>query len=69
MNIHSLLENDVFVAITNVQTKTTIFNVFFVRQCLLLENDSVLPTLFPRTSLILEDMELSPRDLGINSQT
>ena len=50
-NIPPLLENDIFV--TNVQTKTTIFNDFFVKQCSLLENDMVLPALFPRTSLIL----------------
>ena len=60
-NIPPLLENDIFV--TNVQTKTTIFNDFFVKQCSLLKNDVVLPALFPRTSLILEDIEVSPRKI------
>ena len=60
-NIPPLLENDIFV--TNVQTKTMIFNDFFVRQCSLLENDAVLPTLSPRTSLILEDIEVSLRKI------
>ena len=61
-NIPPLLENDIFA--TNVrETKTTIFNDFFVKQCSLLENDSVLPALFPRTSLILEDIEVSPRKI------
>ena len=40
-----------------------IFNDFFVRQCSLLENDAVLPALSPRTSLILEDIEVSPRKI------
>ena len=60
-NITPLVENDIFV--TNVQTKTTIFNDFFAKQCFFLENDTVLPTLFPRTSLILEDIEVSPREI------
>ena len=60
-NIPPLLENDIFV--TNVQTKTTIFNDFFAKQCSLLENEAVLPALFPRTSLILEDIEVSPRQI------
>ena len=60
-NIPPLLENDIFV--TNVQTKTTIFNDFLVKQCSLLENDAVLPALFPRTSLILENIEVSPRKI------
>ena len=60
-NIPPLLENDIFV--TNVQIKTTIFSDFFVKQCSLLENDAVLPALFPRTSLILEDNEVSPRKI------
>ena len=63
-NIPPLLENDIFV--TNVQTKTMIFNDFsdfFVKQCSLLENDVMLPALFPRTSLILEDIEVSPRKI------
>ena len=59
--IPPLLQNDIFV--TNVQTKTTIFNDFFVKQCSLLENDAVLPALFPRTSLIPEDIEVSARKL------
>ena len=61
MNIPPLLENDVFV--TNVQTKTTIFNDFFVKQCFILENNVVLPELFPRTSLIPEDIEVSSRKI------
>ena len=40
-----------------------IFNDFFVKQCSLLEKDVELPTLFPRTSLILEDIEVSPRKI------
>ena len=60
-NIPPLLENDIFV--TNVQTKTTIFNDFFVKQCTLLQNDAVLPSLFPTASLILEDIEVSPRKI------
>ena len=60
-NIPPYLGNDVF--LTNVQTKTTIFNDFFVRQCSFLENDAALPALFPRTSLILGDIELSPRKI------
>ena len=48
---------------TDVQTKTTIFNDFFVKQCSLLENDAVLLALFPRASLILEDIEVSPRKI------
>ena len=39
--IPPLLENGVFV--TNFQTKAKIFNNHFVRQCLLISNDSVLP--------------------------
>ena len=61
MSIRPLLENDIFA--TNVQTKTTIFNDFFVKQCSFLENDEVLPALFPITSLILEDIEVSPRKI------
>ena len=38
-----------------------IFSYFFVKQCSLLENDAVLPSLFPRTSLIPKDIEVSPR--------
>ena len=60
-NIPPLLENDILV--TNVQTKTTIFNDFFVKQCSLPENDAVLPALFPITNLILEDIEVSPRKI------
>ena len=60
-NIPPLLENDIFV--TNVQTKTTIFNDFFVKQCSLMENDVVLPILFPITILILEDVEVCPRKI------
>ena len=41
----------------------SIFNDFFVKQCSLLENEAVLPALFPRTSLILEDTEVSPRKI------
>ena len=55
------MENDIFV--TNVQTKTTVFNDFFVKHCSLLENDAVFPALFIRTSLILEDIEVSPRKI------
>ena len=40
-----------------------IYNDFFVRQCSLLENDAVLPALFPRTSLFLEDIEASSRKI------
>ena len=60
-NVPPLLENNIFV--TNVQTKITIFNDSFVKQCSLLENDAVLLALFSRTSLIPEDIEVSPRKM------
>ena len=42
-NIPPLVENGVFV--TNFQTKAKIFNDYFVEQCSLISNDSVLPNL------------------------
>ena len=40
-----------------------IFNYFFVKQCSFLENDTVSPASFPRTSLIPEGTEIDPRKI------
>ena len=55
-NIPPLLENGIFV--TNFQRKADIFSDFFVRQCSLNLNDSVLPNPFPRCDNHLENINI-----------
>ena len=56
-NIPPLLENGVFV--TNFQTKASIFNNYFVEQCSLVSNDSVLPNLGSRCNTSLSSVEIT----------
>ena len=56
-NIPPLLENGVFV--TNCQTKANIFNNYFVEQCYLISNDSVLPTPGSRCNSSLCSVEIT----------
>ena len=53
-NIPPLLKNGTFV--THSQKKTDIFNDFFIRQCSLNLNDSVLPNPFPICNNHLENI-------------
>ena len=53
-NIPPLLENGIFV--TNFQKKADIFNDFFVQQCSLNHNDSVLPNPVSRCNVQLENI-------------
>ena len=53
-NIPPLLENGIFV--TNFQKKADIFNDFFVQQCSLNHNDSVLPNPVSRCDVQLENI-------------
>ena len=55
-NIPQLLENGIFV--TNFQKKADIFNDFFVQQCSLNINNSVLPNPFPRCNNRLENINI-----------
>ena len=55
-NIPPLLENGIFV--TKFQKKADIFNDFFVQQCFLNLNDSVLPNPFPRCNHHLENISI-----------
>ena len=55
-NIPPLLENGIFV--TNFQKKADIFNDFFVQQCSLNLNDSVLPNPIPRCNHHLENINI-----------
>ena len=49
MNIPPILLNGVF--ITNFQNKTNLFNEFFVQQCSILQNSSVLPNIDCKTNV------------------
>ena len=55
-NISPLLENEIFVS--NFQKKADIFYDFFVQQCSLNLNDSVLPNPFPRCNNHLESINI-----------
>ena len=57
INIPPLVENGIFV--TNFQSKANIFNEYFALQSRPLENDSVLPELFPKTNASLESIDIS----------
>ena len=58
--IPPLIENDIFH--TNFADKASIFNVYFVKQCSLLVNESRLPDFLPyRTNCRLEHVEISER--------
>ena len=58
-NIPPLLENGLFV--TNFQNKAEIFNNYFVQQCSLNMNDSVLPRSYiTRCNNLLETIEIDP---------
>ena len=56
-NIPPLLENGVFV--TNFQTKANIFNDYFVEQCSLINNDSVLPNFVSRCHSLLSNVKIA----------
>ena len=55
-NIPPLLENGLFV--TNVQTKATILNDFFVKQCCTITTGSTLPNFRPRCSSVLQNLTI-----------
>ena len=55
-NIPPLLENGLFV--TNVQTKATILNNFFVKQCCTIATRSTFPSLRPRCSSVLQNLTI-----------
>ena len=55
-NIPPLVENDII--ITNVQTKTEIFNTFFANQCSHLTNGSTLPTFYPNPNFDLHSLTI-----------
>ena len=57
-NIPPLLEHGIFV--TNFQTKADILNDFFVQQCSLHINNSVLPDLFSKCDNRFDDIEIDP---------
>ena len=54
INIPPLLENGIFV--TNVQTKASILNEFFVKQCSTITTGSTIPTFLPQCDEILQDL-------------
>ena len=55
-NIPPLLENGLFV--TNVQTKATILNDFFVKQCCTITTGSTIPNFQPRCSSVLRNLTI-----------
>ena len=55
-NISPLLENGLFM--TNVQTKATILNNFFVKQCYTTATGSTLPSFRPRCSSVLQNLTI-----------
>ena len=50
------MENGLF--ITNFQAKATLLNDFFVEQCCAIPTDSALPSFFPMSDTILENVEI-----------
>ena len=56
VNIPPLLENGLF--ITNVHTKATLLNDFFVEQCCAIPTGSTLPNFLPRCISVLENVEI-----------
>ena len=56
LNIPPLLENGLF--ITNVQTKATLLNDFFVEQCCAIPTESTLPNFRPRCNTVLENVQI-----------
>ena len=56
LNIPPLLENGQF--ITNIQSKATILNDFFVEQCSAEQTGSTLPNIRPRCDTVLENVEI-----------
>ena len=56
VNIPPLLENGLFV--TNIETKATILNDYFVPQCSVIPTGSTLPTLLPRCNPLLHGLPI-----------
>ena len=56
MNIPPLLENGLFV--TNIETKATILNDYFVAQCSVISTGTTLPTFLPRHNQLLHGLPI-----------
>ena len=59
--IPPLLENGLFV--TNIKTKATILNDYFIKQCCTVETSSYLPPIAPKCNVTLESLFIDPDKL------
>ena len=58
VNIPPLLENGLFV--TNIETKATVLNRYFVVRCSIIPNASTLPRFVPRRNPLLHSLPIDP---------